>query len=155
MISSENLAKIKEIIKEFFEKTTLDVEVEFLGQKEQSFAVNLKTEEPRVLIGEGGWTLVEIQRLLNVIMRKQIKEQVFIDLDVSNYKKRKIEYLKELARSTADEVALSKEEKVLSSMPAYERRIIHLELKEREDVVTESVGRDPEREVIIKPAPIQ
>ena len=150
MISKENLEKIKEIIKEFFEKTTLDVEVEFLSLKEQTLPVNLKTEKPRILIGENGWTLVEIQRLLNAIVRRKIEDIVFIDLDISDYKKKKIDYLKELAISSADEVSLSKKEKELTFMPAYERRIIHLELKDRADVITESFGREPERGVIIK-----
>ncbi|GAH78291.1 unnamed protein product [marine sediment metagenome] len=38
-------------------------------------------------------------------------------------------------------------------MPAYERRIIHLELAERDDVTTESIGEEPERRVIIRPYP--
>lgn len=147
-----NLKNIKNIVKEFFEKTTLDIEVDFIGQREDSLLVNLKTEKPRTLIGEGGWTLVEIQHLLNVIVRKKSEEPLFIDLDVSNYKKRKIEYLKELARSVADEVVLNKEERLLASMPAYERRVVHMELKEREDVITESMGKDPDRGVLIKPA---
>jgi spoIIIJ-associated protein len=48
-------------------------------------------------------------------------------------------------------VALYKKEKELRSMSAYERRIIHMELKERSDVKTESIGQDPDRRIIIKP----
>ncbi|MBU3918656.1 hypothetical protein KKC63_01990, partial [Patescibacteria group bacterium] len=47
---------------------------------------------------------------------------------------------------------LSKTEKELAPMPAYERRIIHIELKERSDVSTESRGYNLERKVVIKPA---
>ncbi|MCP6718457.1 MAG: hypothetical protein KJI70_02885 [Patescibacteria group bacterium] len=36
-------------------------------------------------------------------------------------------------------------------MPAYERRIIHLELSERADIATDSIGKEPERKVIIRP----
>ncbi|RLC39293.1 MAG: hypothetical protein DRH33_03225, partial [Candidatus Nealsonbacteria bacterium] len=72
-------------------------------------------------------------------------------LDINQYKKNKIEYLNDLAKSTADEVALSKKEKILPPMPSYERRIIHLTLAEREDVQTESQGEEPERRVVIKP----
>ncbi len=58
-----------------------------------------------------------------------------------------------MANSAADEVALIKKEKWLPIMPAYERRIIHLELSLREDVVTESIGEEPERRVVVKPRP--
>jgi len=152
-MSPQNLNKIKEIVKEFFEKTTFDVEIEFLPEKEQTLPINLRVEEPQILIGEGGQTLAEIQHLLKAILRKKIEEPFYIGLDINNYKKKKIEYLKELARSTADEVSLSKKEKALSPMPAYERRIIHMELAGRSDVVTESVGEEPERKIVVKPQP--
>ena len=59
-----------------------------------------------------------------------------------------------MAISAADDVALTKKEKQLPPMTAYERRIIHLELASaRPDVVTESIGQEPERRVAIKPRP--
>ncbi len=153
MISQENLETIKKTTKEFFKKTTFEVEIEFLPQKDETLPINLKTDDPQILIGEGGQTLVEIQHLLKVILKRKISEPFFIDLDIVGYKKKKIEYLKELARSMADEVALTKKEKQLPPSPAYARRIIHLELAGRQDVTTESIGQEPERRVVIKPCP--
>jgi len=153
MISQENLETIKKTTKEFFGKTTFEVEIEFLAQKDETVPINLKTDDPQILIGEGGQTLVEIQHLLKVILKRKILEPFYIDLDIDDYKKKKIEYLKELARSVADEVALTKKEKQLAPLPAYARRIIHLELAGRQDVTTESLGQEPERRVVIKPYP--
>ena len=151
MISQENLETIKKTTKEFFGKTTFEVEIEFLAQKDETVPINLKTDDPQILIGEGGQTLVEIQHLLKVILKRKISEPFYIDLDINDYKKKKIEYLKELAKSIADEVAITKKEKSLAPMPAYERRIIHLELAGRSDVTTESIGQEPERRVVIRP----
>ena len=53
MISQENLKTIKEITKEFFGKTTFKVEIKFLPQKDLTLPINLKMEEPQILIGEG------------------------------------------------------------------------------------------------------
>ncbi len=155
MISSNDIKTIKKITEEFFGKTTFEVEMEVLPEENQTVPINLKIEEPQILIGEGGQTLNEIQHLLKAILRKKIdsKEMFYIDLDINNYKKKKTEYLKETARLAADEVSLSKKEKMLAPMPAYERRIIHLELVNRSDVVSESIGEEPERKVIIKPHP--
>ena len=153
MVSQSNLEEIKKTIEEFFQKTTFEVEIEFLPQKELTLPINLKTEEPQILIGEGGQTLAEIQHLLKVILKRKITEPFFIDLDINGYKKKKLDYLKELARSLADEVALTKKEKSLSPMPAYERRIIHLELAGRSDVTTESIGQEPERRIVVRPYP--
>jgi len=153
MISQENLEVIKKTAEEFFKKTTFEVEIEFLPPQELTLPIDLKTDDPQILIGERGQTLVEIQHLLKIILKKKIQEPFFIDLDINSYKKKKIEYLKELAKSVADEVALIKKEKSLAPMPAYERRIIHLELADRQDVTTESIGQEPERRIIIKPYP--
>ena len=143
---------IKKIIEDFFKKMTFGVEIGTPELKEDTVFVNVKTDEPRILIGQNGQTLAEIQHLLKAILKRKLKkEQFYIDLDINDYKKKKIEYLKETAKLLADEVALTKEEKTLDPMPAYERRIIHLELAKREDVVTESVGEEPERRLVIKP----
>lgn len=153
MIAKQDSKKIKEIVNEFFVKMTVPVEIEIGSLCEKTLPVNLKTENPQFLIGEKGQTLVEIQRLLKLIVRKKIGEDFYIDLDIDGYKKKKIEYLKQLARSIANEVALGRKEVILPAMPAYERRIIHLELAERENIATESIGQEPERKIIIKPYP--
>jgi len=155
MLTHNNLEKVKKITEEFFEKMTFEVEIEINPQKDQTIPVDLKTDEPQILIGEGGQTLTDIQHLLKAILKRKIatEELFYIDLDIDDYKKKKIKYLKELARSIADEVSLTKKERILAPMPAYERRIIHLELASREDVATESIGREPERKIAIKPRP--
>jgi spoIIIJ-associated protein len=150
MIDKENLEKI---VKEFFQKMTIDGEIKILPPKDETLSIHLKVENPQILIGEKGQTLFEIQHLLKAILKRKINENFYIDLDINDYKKKKIEYLKDLARSVADEVSLTKKEKILSPMPAYERRIIHLEIAGRKDVTSESIGQEPERRVVIKPYP--
>lgn len=152
MLSHDNLTKIKKRTDEFFEKMGFLVEGEVVPQGEQTVLVNLKTEEPRILIGKNGEVLADIQRLLRAILRKEIKQFFFINLDINSYKKKKIEYLKETARALADRVVLTKKEKVLEPMPSDERRIIHLELANRGDVTTQSIGEGFERRVVIKPS---
>lgn len=151
MIDQNNLNEIKKTIEEFFEKTTFEVEAEVLPFEENTIPVKIRTEEPRILIGQNGQTLAEIQHLLKAILRRKIPEQFYLNIDVNDYKKKKAEYLKETAISLADEVALTKKEKALTAMSAYERRIVHLELAERKDVITESRGEEPERRVVIRP----
>jgi spoIIIJ-associated protein len=153
MLKPNDIEKIKEITNEFFDKTTFQVEINFLPEKDLTLPIEIKTDSPQVLIGEKGQTLVSIQHLLKVILKRSIQENFYIDLDINGYKKKKIEYLKELARTTANEVSLTKKEKSLPPMPAYERRIIHMELGGRTDVTTESIDREPERRVIIRPYP--
>ena len=58
---------------------------------------------------------------------------------------------KNIAKEAADQVFLSKEEKKLAPMSAYERRIIHAELSERTDIKAESQGDGFDRHIVIKP----
>lgn len=145
--------KIEQATEEFFEKMTISasrIEVNF-SDTGDSVDLNIKLEEPQILIGENGQTLFEIQRLLKTVLNKKLQKIFYLNLDINDYKKKKIEYLKDLAKDLADEVALTKEEKVLFPMPAYERRIIHAELSQRADVATESQGDGQDRHIVIKP----
>ncbi len=153
MLSQKDILEIKKVSQEFFGKTGLEIEMRVLSLKDKTIPIKLKVEEPKLLIGQNGQTLNEIQHLLKTILKRKVPGDFYINLDINDYKKKKTEYLKETAKSLADQVALTKEEKMLVSMPAYERRIIHLELAERADITTESIGREPERRVVIRPYP--
>lgn len=153
MLDQNDLQIIKGIIEEFFKKIDFEIFVENLSLKENTLSLNLKVKEPKLLIGEKGEALSDLQHLLKAIFKKRLKKDFYLDLDINSYKKRKTEYLKSLAKSLADEVSLTKKEKILPAMPAYERRIIHLELASRKDVTTESIGKEPERKVVIRPYP--
>jgi len=182
MIDQNDIKKIKETTEEFFRKMTVDIlrlevgsstaenktsHIESTDIKLDGFEdskkvsdivdLDLKLEEPQILIGEKGQTLFEIQRLLRTVLNKKFHTPVgagkffYLNLDINDYKKKKIEYLKDLAKDLADEVILKKEEKTLFPMPAYERRIIHTELAHRTDIITESRGEGQDRYVIIRP----
>jgi spoIIIJ-associated protein len=144
--------KIKKIVEEFFKKSSFEVSVEIGKIEDATLPVLIELEEPQVLIGESGKTLSCIQHILNKGLRKRFGDEkdFYVDLDINGYKKRKLDYLRELANTSADDVVFSKKEKELRPMSAYERRIVHIELKERTDVQTESVGQGLDRRIIVK-----
>ncbi len=147
-----NLKKAKQIIRKFFQKTTFDLDISISLKENSTIKIDVRSQKPQILIGEKGETLNDFQRLLKLILKKEFKkEKLYVDLDINNYKKRKIKTLKEKVRKTADEAVLMDEEKELSPMNPYERRVVHLELEKRLNVSTESVGEDPNRRIVIKP----
>ena len=171
MLDKKEINKVKEIAEEFFSKMTITIsgaEINLSSaEKDQNnpqgkieeqpteypdvVNFDIKLEEPQILIGQGGQTLFEIQRLLKTILNKKLQKVFYLNLDINDYKKKKIEYLKDLAKDLADQVSLNKEEKVLPPMSSYERRIIHAELSKRTDVATDSQGEGFDRHVVIKP----
>lgn len=164
-MEKEKLDKIKKTAEEFFSKMTIQVseikvfnsEIEADEKKQtdekprEVINLEIKAQDPQILIGQGGQTLFEIQRILKNILIKQIKEIFYLNLDINDYKKSKTEHLKSFAMSIADEVALSRKEKTLSPMSSYERRVVHAEISKRTDVFTESTGDGQNRSVVIKP----
>ncbi|MDO8264759.1 MAG: R3H domain-containing nucleic acid-binding protein [Candidatus Parcubacteria bacterium] len=151
MMSHEDVKKIRETVQEFFSKMSFDVTVKVEKPEDLTVPVSLETEDPQILIGENGQTLLEIQRLLKGILRKRITDPFFLNIDINDYKKKKTEYLKEMANTIADEVSLLKQDKELPPMPAHERRVVHMALAERPDIISESFGTDPDRKIIVKP----
>jgi len=156
MLNKEQLQTIEKETRYLLEKlgTPGEVRVEQTNDSEESTVqVGLKVEEPKMLIGERGQTLFDIQHILKLMIRKKIAEPFYLSLDINEYKKNKEDYLRDLAQTTADEVILLKKPKELPSMPASERRVIHMALANRSDIDSESVGEGTDRRVVIQPKP--
>ena len=140
----------KKETKEFFENLGFGFEFRKVQFQDKVLKIDLQVKDGEFLSSE---VLFEIQHLLKAILKKKTGEDFYLDLDINDLKKKRLKYLEELAKSIADEVALTKKERILDPMPAYERRIVHLILADRPDVVTESIGKEPNRRVVIKPYP--
>ena len=160
MASNNEVEKYKATIEEFLQKmsfkdTFVEVEkgvknVKDIGEIEV-INVNLQTKEPQILIGQNGQTLFEIQRLLKIILNKKYQNHYYLELDINYYKSKKVDYLKKVARDSADEVVSRKEKKSLVPMTSHERRIVHATLSERGDVITESQSDGADRYIVISP----
>ncbi|HZX49966.1 MAG TPA: R3H domain-containing nucleic acid-binding protein [Candidatus Paceibacterota bacterium] len=152
MLQKQQLQTIEQEARRFFEELG-DIETVSIEQKEDeeeaTVSVLVKAADPKILIGERGQTLFEIQHLLKLIVRRKIAEPFYLSLDINDYKKNKEEYLRDLAQNAADEVVLLKKPKELPPMAAAERRIIHTALNQRGDVVSESAGEGLDRHVVI------
>ncbi len=141
---------VENTTRELFHKIGIEGDIRVFAKEDGSFAVDIMLQEPQLFIGERGQTMFEIAHILKALARRKLGEPVRLAFDINDYQKNKEQYLRELARTCADEVALFKKDKELPAMTPGERRIVHLELAERQDVVSESVGEGPERRVVIK-----
>ena len=153
MLNKEQLQIIEQEVRRLLEKLGMAVDIKVAqeeGLEEPAVQVALRVEEPKMIIGERGQTLFELQHILKLMLRKKITDPFYLSLDVNEYKKNKEEYLRDLAQTTADEVILLKKPKELPPMSSSERRVIHMALSRRSDVVSESVGEGIDRRVVIK-----
>jgi len=103
------------------------------------------------LIGRRGETLAALQYITRLIASRELQHRANIVIDAAGYKSRRSKMLHDLALRMADQAARSKRTVTLEPMPPYERRIIHLALRNRSDVQTKSVGEGTGRKVTIIP----
>lgn len=154
MLNQEELEIIKKTANEFFDKMGYSVETEASSierDNEDILEINIKTPEAQNLIGKQGLVLADIQLLLRKVIKNKTNKEMYVSLDIDNYKKNKEDYLRDVAESIADEVARTGREKEMPFASSFDRRIIHTELAKRSDVYTESHGEGEERKVIVKP----
>ena len=106
-----------------------------------------------ILIGHHGETLDAIQYLVNLSALRRggntQKEFVKIVVDIENYREKREETLRALARRTAAKAQKYKKNVLLEPMNPYERRIIHSELQGVENISTHSVGSDENRKIVV------
>jgi len=128
------------------------------------FSANYDSENERfsVFVNEGDYFkklipnfvsgLNCVFRLIADKNRKEDEEYYSVFIDVNNYRKERDNIILEIARAAARKAATMNEEVSLPAMNGYERRLVHMELSSRPDVLTESAGEGKERHIIIKPA---
>lgn len=114
--------------------------------------VDIEGDPSGRLIGRKGQTILAFQHVLSKIVSHRLRKKITIHVDAEHYRKRHLEKLAKLAIQTADYVAATRTARALEPMPAADRRMIHLTLKGRKDVVTVSEGKDPNRFVVIWPS---
>jgi spoIIIJ-associated protein len=151
MSAESTLPIVKGIVSELFSHLGIEETPLVSAKDDQTIAISLTLEDPKTFIGERGQTLFEIQHIVRAMLRKRVQDGPHVFLDINDYRKSKEEYLRDTARQTADEAVLLNKERELPAMPAAERRIVHMELAQRTDVVSESVGEGADRRIVIKP----
>ncbi|MHB1449735.1 MAG: RNA-binding cell elongation regulator Jag/EloR, partial [Bellilinea sp.] len=113
--------------------------------------VEVQGDDLSILIGRRSETLNALQYISSLIVSKEAGQWVPLLIDVQGYRARRERQLRVLARRMAEQVNHTGRRMALEPMPANERRIIHLELREHPDVTTESIGEEPNRKVTIVP----
>ena len=91
-----------------------------------------------------------MQTLLSSVANKDIEEKVRVVLDISGYKEKRKKVLEELADKVSKTVIKTGKKVTLEPMPAYERKIIHSRLQNNSKIITDSVGEEPHRRVVIE-----
>ncbi len=145
-----------DFINQLVKDMNLDVTVEIKdheGGEKGSKLIDIKGEGAAILIGHHGETLDSIQYLANLAANKRVNGEkpahVKISVDIENYRAKREETLRALARRMANKVLKQKRSVMLEPMNPYERRIIHSEIQNIEGVSTNSIGSENNRKIVV------
>ncbi len=120
-------------------------------EDEETYYFNIAGDDLSLLIGRRGETLDAIQYLVRLVVNQRTHSWPHIEIDVEHYKKRRERGLRRMAEQMAAQAASEHRTMVLEAMSARDRRIIHLTLRDRNDVTTKSIGEGDNRKVTIIP----
>jgi spoIIIJ-associated protein len=118
---------------------------------ERIILVDIQGDDLSILIGRKSETLNALQYISSLIVSKELGKWVPMMIDVQGYRKRRDRQLRQLGRKMAEQAIQTGRRQGLEPMPANERRVIHLELRNHPQVITESMGEEPYRKVTISP----
>lgn len=144
---------IKSFIREYLEKITKEMGISVkleINEYDDVFTVKMFSNNNPILIGKDGRTLTALQTLLRQTLSNQIKFNVKINLDASNYKVKKEKYFENDIKKIINEIMKTKDEIKLDPMNSYKRRIVHSIASEYYNIETESFGEEPNRYVVIR-----
>ncbi len=129
-----------------------EIELSWLEDEEDGdrpLNLNVVGDDLGILIGRNGETLASIQYLIRLMVNQELHSWKNIVIDIDSYKQRRAEQLNQMAHRLAEQVVASGRPASLEPMPASERRLVHMALRNHQQVYTASTGEDQRRKVQI------
>lgn len=128
-----------------------DATVEEYEGDEGEIILDVVGADMAILIGRHGRTLDALQTIVSAITSRTLGFRHPVIVDVEGYRHRRRQKLEDIARRSADRCAQQRAAVRLRPMTAYERRVVHVALRDDPRVTTQSDGVDPFRVVVINP----
>ena len=148
-VEEQTVKAVEQFLKDTLKAMDMEVEIASSVDEDGALYVDMKGEHMGILIGKRGQTLDALQYLANRVANKQQSGYVRVKLDTENYRARREETLKHLAKNIAHKVKRNRRPVVLEPMNPYERRVIHSALQSDPFVTTHSEGEEPYRKVVV------
>jgi spoIIIJ-associated protein len=151
----QNLKVTKTVVEELLERMRVKASItpHYVEPEDERdrrvILVDIQGNDLSILIGRRSETLNALQYITSLIVSKELNKWVPLMIDVQGYRERRNRQLRQLGRKMAEQAIQSGRKQVLEPMPANERRVIHLELRDHPQVFTESTGDEPYRKVTI------
>ena len=132
--------------------SSISQDTKILAEKKgDDIILNIKGNNPGVLIGPKGKTLEAMEFIINKAVNKISEKPVRVVVDAENYRQRREDFLKRLAFRMGEKAKKIKKIVAIDPISPHDRRIIHLALKGDSQVRTKSKGEGFFKKVLIVP----
>ena len=148
-VTDETKNAVESFLKDTLNAMGMTVEISSKIDEDGALSIDMSGDNMGILIGKRGQTLDSLQYLANRVANKHQTGYVRVKLDTENYRARREETLRHLAKNIAHKVKRNRRPVALEPMNPYERRIIHSALQSDPYVMTHSEGEEPFRKVVI------
>ena len=148
-VEEQTIKAVEEFVQDTLKAMNMEVGITSSIDEDGALCVDMKGDHMGILIGKRGQTLDALQYLANRVANKHQDGYVRVKLDTENYRARREETLKHLAKNIAHKVKRNRRPVALEPMNPYERRIIHSALQSDPYVTTHSEGEEPYRKVVV------
>ena len=148
-VQPQTIKAVEDFLKNTMKAMDMEVELKTEIDQDGALCVDMSGEHMGILIGKRGQTLDSLQYLANRVANKHQEGYVRVKLDTENYRARREETLRHLAKNIAHKVKRNRRPVALEPMNPYERRIIHSALQSDPYVMTHSEGEEPYRKVVV------
>lgn len=152
--SQENAAeKARAFLEELLAKMGAKaLTVAVLSEDEDGCRLAIEGDDVGIVIGRRGETLDALQYLTGLIANRVDNTYYRVTINVGNYREKREQSLSGLARRNAAQAAKTGRKYSLEPMNPYERRIIHTAVQEIDGATSWSIGKEPNRHVVIGPS---
>jgi spoIIIJ-associated protein len=143
-------ARLREFLTVVVNALHVDAKIRIVEQID-SVSAEVTGEDLGVFIGKRGQTIDAIEYLASIVLYPRPERRKRVEIDAEGYKERRRATIERVAMGKAQEATRRGKPVELEPMTAAERKIVHVSLRDRRDVITESKGREPNRSVVITP----
>ncbi len=157
VVNEETLQIAANVVRDLMEKMRVKATIQSkIGEAADEadsrvIMIDILGDDLSFLIGRHSEVLHSLQYITSLIVGREVGHWVPLIIDVQGYRERRERQLRQMANRMADQVIKTGRRISLEPMSATERRIIHLALRDKSEIMTESIGEEPNRKVVIYP----
>lgn len=139
----------RQLVEDLLQRMKIEYQIDKVEFDNNTTRINIVGKDMGLLIGRKGETLNALQFIAGLMINRKREQKIRIILDVEDYRRKREQSLEALALRLSEKVKQTQKNVIMRPMSSQERRIVHTILQDDPQLVTYSMGDEPNRKVVI------